>query len=66
MKDWRFSRVAPRCIEAPLENGQHLCYRVLSVAGSGLLTVTDIKCDVGAALFIFRTFARPRPNAVRP
>jgi hypothetical protein len=33
---------------APHGNGQHLCYRVLCVAGSGFLTVADIKCDVGA------------------
>jgi len=33
---------------APHGHGQHLCYRVLSVACSGFLTVADIKCDVGA------------------
>ena len=33
---------------APHGHGQHLCYRVLSVACSRFLTVADIRCDVGA------------------
>jgi len=30
------------------EPGQHFCYRVLSVAGSGFLALADMKCAVGA------------------
>jgi hypothetical protein len=47
-------RLAPRVAHtlcfmyAPHEHAQHPCHRVLSVACPGLLTVTDIKGDVGA------------------
>jgi hypothetical protein len=34
----------------PRERGQHLSHRVQYAAGSGFLTVADIKCDVGAIL----------------
>jgi hypothetical protein len=42
----RVARTLP-FMYAPHEHGQHLSYRVLSVACSGFLTVADIKCDVG-------------------
>ena len=57
---------------APHERAQHRCRRVLSVAYPGILTVADIKGDVGATretlrymLYDFAPGANEEGRAVR-